>query len=149
MQMTQSPSLERRGIMPAKAHPTPHTIYSSATSRVLNIDELLGIVFALCLKEDCLKEDGEGVDDSREWALRFDGNRRYPCPSVKEAPLQLAHVCHHWRSVAFDTPKLWSRLHLELSRQLCKDIPRMEGRLSALQFWLARSRSNPISVLFT
>lgn len=114
---------------------------SSAASRALNINELLETVFKFCLKED----RGE-VDDSKEWTLSFNKGSEYPRPSEIDAPLSLAHVSKFWRSVALGTPKLWNQLHLEFSEPLCANVPRMEGQLSALQFWLSQSRSCPISV---
>lgn len=114
---------------------------SSAASRALNIIELLETVFKSCLTED----RGE-VDDSKEWTLKFNRGSEYPRPSEIDAPLSLAHVSKYWRSVALGTPKLWSQLHLEFSEPMCADVPRMEGQLSALQFWLSQSRSYQISV---
>lgn len=113
----------------------------SAASRALNIIELLETVFKFCLKED----RGE-VDDSKEWTLSFNKGSEYPRPSEIDAPLSLAHVSKFWRSVALGTPKLWNQLHLEFSEPLCANVPRMEGQLSALQFWLTQSRSCAISV---
>jgi hypothetical protein len=31
-------------------------------------------------------------------------------------PLKLAHTCVHWHSIVFDTPSLWSRIHIALTR---------------------------------
>lgn len=114
---------------------------SSAATRALNIIELLETVFKFCLEKD----RGE-VDDSKEWTLSFNKGSEYPRPSEVDAPLSLAHVSKYWRSVALGTPKLWSQLHLEFSEPMCADVPRMEGQLSALQFWLSQSRSCQISV---
>lgn len=115
---------------------------TSAVSQVFNLHELLGTVFIFCLED----EGKDNFDNSGMWTLIVDASCQYPRPSEHEAPLLLAHVCRHWRTVALNNPRLWSRLQLEFSMQLCKDVPRMEGQLSALQFWLALSRSIPISV---
>ncbi|KAJ7077254.1 hypothetical protein B0H15DRAFT_789755, partial [Mycena belliarum] len=54
--------------------------------------ELLGEVFIFCR------------DDSH--ALR------YSTTDPRQAPMILGHVCHHWRSVAHNTPRLWNMLYL-------------------------------------
>lgn len=114
---------------------------TSAASRVLNTDELLGMVFT-----SCLKDDGVALENSTNWRLDLSEHCQYPRPSGTEAPLLLAHICRHWRNVALDTPNLWAQLRLEIPRNFLSETSRLEGRLCALHFWLAHSRSTPISV---
>lgn len=126
---------------PAALDSDSRPIGTPAASRTFFIDELLELVFTFCF-------DGEEEEQyaSSMWKPRSSDHCRYPRPSAKEAPLLFTHVCRHWRNRAFDNSRLWARLHLEFPEQLCKDIPRMEGQLHALQFWLFHSGSIPISV---
>lgn len=47
--------------------------------------------------------------------------------------LAVTHVCHHWREVALNTPRLWTRINLHKN-------------LDILQEYLARSKQAPLEV---
>lgn len=110
-----------------------------ATLRVLNIPELLGIIFTFCFPEDREQEPY-----SYTWSLNVASHLQYLYPSENEVPLSLAHVSTLWRSVALATPKLWTRLGLHLDGR--DDGVQPQALLDALLFWLERSRPLPISV---
>lgn len=110
-----------------------------ATLRVLNIPELLGIIFTFCFPEDREQEPY-----SYTWSLNVASHLQYVYPSENDVPLSLAHVSTLWRSVALATPKLWTRLGLHLDGR--DDGVQPQALLDALLFWLERSRSLPISV---
>lgn len=56
--------------------------------------ELIKAIFVLCLSRDFLK------------VLQ---------PNKSKAPIVLCHVCRKWREITFDTPLLWSRLHVRIT----------------------------------
>ena len=95
---------------------------SSAPRRVFNIVELLEEIFMYRVLDD----------------------RQIPSPGG--APLLLAHVNRQWRSVALNSPKLWSRLHLVFDERICSNQQLLEGYLSVLSFWMAQSRPLPIDL---
>jgi len=88
--------------------------------------------------------------------------RTYPLLSATEAPMVLTRVCSLWRSVAFSSPRIWTRLHiplpgdprissnlvvnnahaLELRRQEFSKT--MALRCQAVKEWLDRSGSCPL-----
>lgn len=116
-----------------------HFARQPAALRVLNIPELLGIVFTFCFPEDREQEPY-----SYTWSLNVASHLQYLYPSGTEVPLSLTHVSTLWRSVALATPKLWTRLGLHLDSR--EDGVRPQALLDALVLWLERSRSLPISV---
>lgn len=75
--------------------------------------ELLGEVFVECLPE-------------------------HPQPSLYEAPLLLCKICSNWRSVALNTPRLWSSLFLARRKRRPSN--------AMLRAWLARSGILPLSI---
>ncbi|KIK51663.1 hypothetical protein GYMLUDRAFT_181140, partial [Collybiopsis luxurians FD-317 M1] len=46
------------------------------------------------------------------WCLPTDG--QYSVRSLKQAPLIFTMICRTWRSVALNTPRLWSSIHIYL-----------------------------------
>lgn len=116
-----------------------HFVLQQAALRVLNIPELLGIIFTFCFPEDREQEPY-----SYTWSLNVASHLQCLYPSEKDVPLSLAHVSTLWRSVALATPKLWTRLSLHMDSR--EDGVRPRALLDALLFWLERSRSLPISV---
>ena len=40
--------------------------------------------------------------------------QRNPAMSTLEAPLKLGRICSSWRSFAYSSPRLWSRIHISL-----------------------------------
>jgi hypothetical protein len=61
-------------------------------------------------------------------------------------PLSLAHTCVTWRSIAFDTPSLWSGIWISLSYVRDDDDPTMIACERAIAFVLERSRNHPLYV---
>lgn len=114
----------------------------TAASQALGTPALLSTIF----KHSFSDGPEEEVDRVNTRELKFNTDRQYLRPSEGETPLLVAHVCRSWRNVALDTPMLWAHLHLEFSRELCKDTQRLEGQKSALKFWLSHSRNIPVSV---
>lgn len=117
------------------------SLTGTARSQVLGIDDLLAMIFL-----ECLPEDREKVFWCFEWTLDVSSDLQYPQPSEKEAPLLLAHVCRHWRQLALDTPRLWTRLFLLFDGKVIRSARLLNSQYDALSFWLERSRSLPISI---
>lgn len=117
------------------------SLTGTARSQVLGIDDLLAMIFL-----ECLPDDGEKVFWCFEWTLDVSSDLQYPQPSEKEAPLLLAHVCRHWRQLALDTPRLWTRLFLLFDGKVIRSARLLNSQYDALSFWLERSRSLPISI---
>jgi hypothetical protein len=61
-------------------------------------------------------------------------------------PLTLAHTCTHWRSIAFDTPSLWSRIEITLRMFRVRDDPKMIACEQIVAFVLEKSRNHPLSL---
>lgn len=114
---------------------------TTARSQVLGIDDLLAMIFLACLPDD-----REKVFWLYEWTLNVSSDLQYPQPSEKDAPLLLAHVCRHWRQLALDTPRLWTRLFLLFDGKVTQSARLLNSQYDALSFWLDRSRSLPISI---
>lgn len=116
--------------------------------RVLAVLELLSTIFLHCILED--REQPISTETEEwPWSLRLmEGpTRSYPRLSAKRAPLILAHVCRSWRRTALGTPQLWTRLYLDLSDGTKAALPR--NKLSALKFWMEKSRALPVSICLT
>ncbi|KAJ3560141.1 hypothetical protein NP233_g11027 [Leucocoprinus birnbaumii] len=75
-----------------------------------------------------------------------------PTMSNREAPVLLSQVCRLWRRVAFDTPQLWSSIHITLntsrhSRFLTYATRKYDAiQLQAISSWLRRSSDLPLSI---
>lgn len=117
------------------------SLTGTARSQVLGIDDLLAMIFL-----ECLPDDREKVLWCFEWTLDVSSDLQYPQPSEKVAPLLLAHVCRHWRQLALDTPRLWTRLFLLFDGKVIRSARLLNSQYDALSFWLERSRSLPISI---
>ncbi|KAJ7069480.1 hypothetical protein C8F01DRAFT_1112882 [Mycena amicta] len=78
--------------------------------------------------------------------------------SASEAPVLLGRICSHWRTVAFQTPALWARLHIVEpqcpSRWTYTDgaktivADKTAQRLDIAKHWLGRSGQRPLSISF-
>ncbi|KAJ7259871.1 hypothetical protein C8J57DRAFT_1472016 [Mycena rebaudengoi] len=63
---------------------------------------------------------------------------------VSEAPLLLGRVCRMWRSIALATASLWASVHISVpEREYSSDAV---CHCKALQIWLQRSGSCPVSI---
>ena len=63
---------------------------------------------------------------------------QYPIPSHNEAPLLLTRISSYWRTLAINTPDLWSAFHINY-KDPAEDIP-------ATNLWLNRSTNRPLSI---
>lgn len=113
-----------------------------AVSRVLNITELLCLIFTFCLPDEPRKLE----HDPEDWSLVVNSHLQFPSISEEGAPLSLAHVSRLWRSVALATPELWACVHFHMDRPYWLKEVYPKRMLQALLFWLKQSRSLPLSV---
>ncbi|RFU29277.1 hypothetical protein B7463_g7077, partial [Scytalidium lignicola] len=90
-----------------------------AFNRTTKIPELLSLIFIHCIPEN-------GVQ-----------------PNSRRAPLNIAHVCQHWRTVAHSTPRVWSRVRLK-HKNLTDDV--VDRYTALLKHWLSLSANLPISL---
>ncbi|KAJ7069440.1 hypothetical protein C8F01DRAFT_514026 [Mycena amicta] len=78
--------------------------------------------------------------------------------SASEAPVLLGRICTHWRTVAFQTPSLWARVHIlepqcpsgtyyPLGEQR-RVAAKTAQRLDIAKRWLDRSGQYPLSISF-
>lgn len=102
-----------------------------ASSRVLNIPELLTEIFHVCLPESGL-----------------------PQYSPREAPVSVSQVNKRWRAIALTIRRLWSRLSLrhefKKSTGSSTGIPEANDTFSVLSLlteWLERSNPVPFSLI--
>lgn len=102
-----------------------------ASSRVLNIPELLTEIFYACLPESGL-----------------------PQYSPREAPVSVSQVNKRWRAIALTNRRLWSRLYFrhefKKSTGSSTGIPETDDTfsvLSVLTKWLERSNPVPFSLI--
>jgi hypothetical protein len=61
-------------------------------------------------------------------------------PDVDSAPLSLGQVCREWRTIAISAPSLWTSL------LICGSDAQIGRLLPAIQLWLARSGTLPLSI---
>lgn len=85
-----------------------------------------------------------------------------PIMSIHEPPFALALVCQRWKSVVFETPRLWARIHIPLpiypqpdggdeenfQHTLSKFQQRLFAHCNAVHSWLSRSGACPLSISF-
>lgn len=100
-----------RRITPEQPQQTPH----SSPISVLIPPEILTQIFFHCLPSE-----------------------QFPIPSHNEAPLLLTRISSYWRTLAINTPDLWSALHINY-KDPAEDIP-------ATNLWLKRSTNRPLSL---
>ncbi|KAF7319097.1 F-box domain-containing protein [Mycena chlorophos] len=74
-----------------------------------------------------------------------------------ESPILLGRVCSAWRRLAYNTPRLWSRLHVYLPNTTqggfgheteVSFAVRIQRRKVAVAWWLDKSGSCPLSISF-
>ncbi|EIM91781.1 uncharacterized protein STEHIDRAFT_164247 [Stereum hirsutum FP-91666 SS1] len=73
------------------------------------------------------------------------GSDYSPQVILNEAPLSLIRVSRRWRAIALDSPQVWTTLSLPAFPDISYTDLRIEESLKAVQSWLARSRSLPLS----
>jgi len=75
--------------------------------------------------------------------------KAYPTIYSSEAPILLTHICRKWRSIALDTPDLWSTLHIVIPEAgySFDQLPSRCDRIQqGMQVFLDRSRSMPLTL---
>ncbi|KAJ7257136.1 hypothetical protein C8J57DRAFT_1517176 [Mycena rebaudengoi] len=60
------------------------------------------------------------------------------------SPTLLGQICRIWREIAFDTPRLWRAIEIDLS----EEGSMLDAQLDALTTWLSRSKNCPLSLSF-
>ncbi|KAF9567170.1 hypothetical protein CPC08DRAFT_814372 [Agrocybe pediades] len=68
--------------------------------------------------------------------LRDPSHRQY-----SSIPLTLGAICKHWRSIAWDTPLLWTTISIAI------DNFNKPERVTLVEEWLARSRNLPLNII--
>ncbi|KAJ7364945.1 hypothetical protein DFH08DRAFT_840432 [Mycena albidolilacea] len=63
-----------------------------------------------------------------------------------EAPLLLGRICRHWRSVAYNTPMLWSSMHIPCLNYLHTPPNIISSLERTVEAWLVRSATCPLSI---
>ena len=89
---------------------------------------------------------------------------RNPVMISSDAPLLLTQICSSWRSIAFASPNIWSRLHIPLpdpgisigygvirdegvlNRRSERFAQLMQSRCAIVREWLSRSGTCPLSL---
>jgi hypothetical protein len=66
--------------------------------------------------------------------------RKFITPSDHDAPMLLAQVCGHWRSVAVSTPTLWCSMKFDIGPQ------HVQSKVPLFITWLERSGAQPLSI---
>ncbi|KAJ7174194.1 hypothetical protein C8R43DRAFT_1230867 [Mycena crocata] len=64
-----------------------------------------------------------------------------PEPHPSACPMVFLNVSHSWRDIALATPALWSAIRVDSGRDV--DFPKVMER------WMARSRTQPLSILLS
>ena len=100
-----------RRIAPNQSQQTPH----SSPISLLIPPEILTQIFLYCIPSE-----------------------QFPIPSHNEAPLLLTRISSYWRTLAINTPDLWSAFHINY-KDPAEDIP-------ATDLWLKRSTNRPLSL---
>ena len=100
-----------RRVTPKQPQQTPH----SSPISLLIPPEILTQVFFHCLPSE-----------------------QFPIPCHNKAPLLLTRVSSYWRTLAINTPDLWSAFHINY-KDPAEDIP-------ATNLWLKRSTNRPLSL---
>ncbi|PPQ66696.1 hypothetical protein CVT26_009559 [Gymnopilus dilepis] len=85
-------------------------------------------------------------------------DHRNPLIAASEAPMLLTRICSLWRSIAYTSPSLWSRIHITYSNDY---LPRIDAgyqgsielyarklrlRCNVVSDWLARAGACPLSI---
>ena len=83
-------------------------------------DEILAQIFMHCFQHP----DYIAITDSRR------------------VPLSLAKISSHWRAIALSTQALWSFIYVYLKEST------VQGCLASVTFWLEKSGTHPLSVVF-
>ena len=100
-----------RRVTPKQSQQTPH----SSPISLLIPPEILSQIFLYCIPSE-----------------------QFPIPSHNEAPLLLTRISSYWRTLAINTPDLWSAFHINY-KDPAEDIP-------ATNLWLKRSTNRPLSL---
>ncbi|KAJ7291843.1 hypothetical protein C8J57DRAFT_997289, partial [Mycena rebaudengoi] len=67
-------------------------------------------------------------------------------PATGEPPLLLAQICQQWRSVALETPGLWSSIALDHSSSEADPEPSLDAGVGLVDLWFMQAGSHPLSI---
>ncbi|KAG6910095.1 hypothetical protein DXG01_013147 [Tephrocybe rancida] len=85
--------------------------------------EIMSKIFTLCLPDDSSAS-----------------------PSLAYSPLLTGRVSRRWREISLSTPELWSSFHVHLEESHLVDASRAVKLEHALELWVGRSGSLPLSL---
>ncbi|KIK68001.1 hypothetical protein GYMLUDRAFT_36810 [Collybiopsis luxurians FD-317 M1] len=67
----------------------------------------------------------------------------------QEMPLVLSFICREWRSLALNTPRLWSSLSIRFPPARSLSVESVQKQRLGIELWLKRSGSHPLSISLT
>ncbi|TDL20060.1 hypothetical protein BD410DRAFT_751480 [Rickenella mellea] len=103
----------------------------SSVRRLMNIPELIGEIFIHCIPDPTdIFAAGKFGHLPRPFTYSYVYAGRH------DAPLALSHVCRTWRRISLTAPRLWATFAVNA---------RHYRSIAAMNLWLSRSRSYPLS----
>ncbi|KAJ7271205.1 hypothetical protein C8J57DRAFT_1033315, partial [Mycena rebaudengoi] len=66
-----------------------------------------------------------------------------PLPHPDHAPILLTRICQEWRTIALNTPRIWSVVRGVFGWRAVDAMPKF---LHLFEIWLARAQSCPLSI---
>ncbi|KAI6007067.1 hypothetical protein EDD15DRAFT_2514842 [Pisolithus albus] len=69
--------------------------------------------------------------------------------NAKRAPLSLSQVCQSWRKLALALPRLWKVVRVKFPASSPDWYRLMQSQTTAMQLWISRSQSVPVSLFLT
>ncbi|KLO14866.1 hypothetical protein SCHPADRAFT_289227 [Schizopora paradoxa] len=117
------------GIRPS---PPPAPVYRWTTEIMALPTEILVSCFQLAC-------DADAEEDAN---LKSNMLAAAPRPCHLPRAVALTHVCSRWRTIALDTPRLWSKTQITVRRV----SPFSEGQRRFLEMWASRSQAVALDV---